>query len=179
MKHLASPGFLALIGSALALLIVGLDIVLSGDPFSLADTLLDLFEQSILVGGMVVIALVASEMRTIRADQDGLRSDIDRAVAASDEWRERSRSQIEGFSAAIAREFEVWGLTPAEAEIAGLMLKGMSLKEVAAARATSEATIRQQARGIYRKSGLSGRAELAAYFLDSLSPVPPIRSAAE
>ena len=48
------------------------------------------------------------------------------------------------------------------------MLKGMSLKEIAIARDTSEATVRQQAQAIYRKSGLSGRAELAAYFLESL-----------
>ncbi len=51
------------------------------------------------------------------------------------------------------------------------MLKGMSSKDIALARATSEATIRQQAQGVYRKSGLSGRAELSAYFLESLFTV--------
>ena len=42
------------------------------------------------------------------------------------------------------------------------------MKEIALARDTSEATIRQQAQTVYQKSGLSGRAELSAYFLDSL-----------
>ena len=35
-------------------------------------------------------------------------------------------------------------------------------------RQTSERTIREQARALYRKSGLSGRAELSAYFLEDL-----------
>ena len=48
------------------------------------------------------------------------------------------------------------------------MLKGVALRDIARLRQTSETTIRQQAQGVYRKSGLSGRAELAAYFLESL-----------
>ena len=72
---------------------------------------------------------------------------------------------------AIEDQFRQWRLTGAEIDVAGLMLKGMSLKEIAIARDTSEATIRQQAQAIYRKSGLSGRAELAAYFLESLFEV--------
>ncbi len=48
------------------------------------------------------------------------------------------------------------------------MLKGVSLREIAVLRRTSEATIRQQAQGIYRKSGLANRSELAAHFLDDL-----------
>ena len=59
-------------------------------------------------------------------------------------------------------------LTPAEADIAGLLLKGVSLHDIAVLRHTSDATIRQQAQSVYRKSGLAGRRELAAYFLESL-----------
>jgi hypothetical protein len=35
-------------------------------------------------------------------------------------------------------------------------------------RRTAEATIRQQAQNVYRKSGLSTRSELSAYFLEDL-----------
>jgi DNA-binding NarL/FixJ family response regulator len=48
------------------------------------------------------------------------------------------------------------------------MLKGLSHKEIAAARATTETTIRQQALAIYRKSGLGNRSELSAFFLEDL-----------
>jgi len=59
-------------------------------------------------------------------------------------------------------------LTPAEREIALLLLKGLSHKEIATIRSVSETTVRQQARSLYRKAGLSGRNELAAFFLEDL-----------
>jgi hypothetical protein len=39
---------------------------------------------------------------------------------------------------------------------------------VAAARSTSETTIRQQALAVYRKAGLRNRSELSAFFLEDL-----------
>jgi DNA-binding NarL/FixJ family response regulator len=52
--------------------------------------------------------------------------------------------------------------------VALLLLKGLSLKEVAAVRATAERTIRAQARSVYSKAGLTGRAALSAFFLEDL-----------
>jgi hypothetical protein len=48
------------------------------------------------------------------------------------------------------------------------LLKGFSHKEIARLRRTSEMTVRQQATAVYQKSGLGGRAELSAFFLDDL-----------
>ena len=48
------------------------------------------------------------------------------------------------------------------------MLKGLSFKEIAPVRGTSERTVRQQALAVYAKAGLAGRAELAAFFLEDL-----------
>ena len=45
---------------------------------------------------------------------------------------------------------------------------GLSLEVVAEARNTSEATVRQQALVVYRKSGLRSRSDLSAYFLEDL-----------
>ena len=53
-----------------------------------------------------------------------------------------------------------------------LLLKGLSHKEVATVRAVSERTVREQARAVYSKSGLTGRAALSAFFLeDLLAPI--------
>jgi DNA-binding NarL/FixJ family response regulator len=49
-----------------------------------------------------------------------------------------------------------------------MLLKGLSHKRVARMTSTSERTVRQHSVAIYRKSGLSGRAELAGFFLESL-----------
>ncbi len=49
-----------------------------------------------------------------------------------------------------------------------LLLKGLGHKEVAALLERSERTVRQHAVSVYRKSGLAGRAELSAFFLEDL-----------
>ena len=66
----------------------------------------------------------------------------------------------------IDEKFKKWRLTESENEIGWLLLKGLSFKEIADVRGTSERTGRQQARSIYAKSGLSSRSDLSAFFLE-------------
>jgi putative tricarboxylic transport membrane protein len=73
-----------------------------------------------------------------------------------------------GERTAIARQMVVWGLSSAELEIGWMILKGLQFKEIAAARGTSERTVRQQAQAIYAKSGIPNRSEFSAYFLEDL-----------
>ena len=83
-------------------------------------------------------------------------------------WRSDMRDLLKGLGDAIDAQFDRWQLTKAEREVALLMLKGLSHKEIAAVRESSERTIRQQARAIYAKANLSGRAALSAFFLEDL-----------
>ena len=46
-----------------------------------------------------------------------------------------------------------------------MLLKGYGHKEIAALTGRSERTVRQHAGVVYEKAGISGRAELAAFFL--------------
>jgi DNA-binding CsgD family transcriptional regulator len=177
MHRFAGRWFLGGFAVFAVVVLAGLDQLTGDEPLSAADFLLDVLDKGLLVGTVLVIVTLSGEMRGLKAEHETIRGDLRTAIAAGEAWRELSRTHIEGLSAAIARQFDAWKLSNAEAEIAGLMLKGMSLREIAAARRTSDTTIRQQAAGIYRKSGLSGRAELSAYFLDSLSPVPALRAA--
>lgn len=71
-----------------------------------------------------------------------------------------------GLSAEVDRQFEKWGLTEAEKEVAWLLVKGLASKEIASIRGSSEKTVRQQSLAVYSKSNLAGRAELAAFFLE-------------
>jgi DNA-binding CsgD family transcriptional regulator len=134
----------------------------------LGEVVIDLAEKLILVVAMGVVAWTVDGLLDLREHQVAMGNNMARAVAQGDAWRAQRRREIEALGQAIEDQFLAWRLTTAECDVAGLMLKGMSLKEIAIARDTSEATIRQQAQAIYRKSGLSGRAELAAYFLESL-----------
>lgn len=88
--------------------------------------------------------------------------------AEADQWRTQAKVHIEGLSQEIERQLSSWKLTASEKEVAFLLLKGLSLKEIAEVRQTSEKTARAQSTAVYEKSGLSGRSELAAFFLEDL-----------
>lgn len=90
------------------------------------------------------------------------------ARAEARQWREENRELMDGLSSAIARQFQRWELTEAETEIGFLILKGLSHKEIARLRNTSERTVREQSRAVYRKSGLQGRAAFSAFFLEDI-----------
>lgn len=83
-------------------------------------------------------------------------------------WKIESQKYIRGLSLAIDGQLARWGLSPSEKEVALLILKGLSLKEIAHLRDTAEKTVRAQSGSIYAKSGLAGRSELAAFFLEDL-----------
>jgi len=83
-------------------------------------------------------------------------------------WRRIATSYLQGLGAVIDQQFATWELTPAEREVGLLLLKGLSMRQVAEIRSISERTARQQAGSVYTKSGLEGRAELAAFFLEDL-----------
>jgi len=92
---------------------------------------------------------------------EGARADLDRAKQEADALRA-------GLGAALDDQFERWDLTSAQREVALLVLKGLSYKEIAEARTTAEHTVRNQALAIFRKAGLAGRAEMAAFFIEDL-----------
>jgi DNA-binding CsgD family transcriptional regulator len=117
-----------------------------------------------LVGLVAMWRMLRATLRRARDLEvalDGTRADLVR-------WRAEAQEHLRGLGAAIDRQFDRWGLSPAEREVGLLLLKGLSLKEAADARETSERTVRQQALAVYRKAGLTGRAELAAFFLEDL-----------
>ncbi|MEM6984005.1 MAG: LuxR C-terminal-related transcriptional regulator, partial [Pseudomonadota bacterium] len=70
------------------------------------------------------------------------------------------------YSGVIQTQFSQWTLTRSEQEVAMLLLKGLSFKEISALRSTKEKTVRQQASDIYSKADVEGRHEFAAWFLE-------------
>lgn len=111
-----------------------------------------------------------------RARADGLANDLRATRAEAERWRAEAGVLLKGLGEAIDVQFERWELSGAEREVALLLLKGLSHKELAEVRGVGEATARQQARAVYRKANLSGRHELAAFFLEDLL-LPSLSSA--
>lgn len=99
-----------------------------------------------------------------------LKRDLDVAHQQAKQWQDANRDLVAGLSQQILKQFNQWELTKSEAEVGMLILKGLSHQHIADIRMISERTIRDQARAIYRKSGLASRSELSAFFLEDLLP---------
>jgi DNA-binding CsgD family transcriptional regulator len=114
---------------------------------------------------------IAALWRGLRVAEDRaarLGVDLEKARQEASRYRDEAREALQGLGEAIDRQFARWELTVAEREVGLLLLKGLSHREVADARTTTEPTVRQQALMVYRKSGLRNRAELSAFFLEDL-----------
>lgn len=85
-----------------------------------------------------------------------------------EEWRNKVSKVSKDFFWAVEEQMEIWGLTKSEKDIAVLLIKGMSTKDIAELRGVTEKTIRTHATSIYRKSNLNTRYELASYFIEGL-----------
>ena len=81
---------------------------------------------------------------------------------------ERLRIAAGEFYEVVLDDFERWGLTPSERDVAMFMLKGLSNQEIAKLRETSEGTIKAQSTAIFRKAGVSGRSQLLSLFIEEL-----------
>ena len=114
------------------------------------------------------LILVLRHARTLQSEALDLAEQLDATRVEANRWREEVRDLMKGLAEALDQQFDRWRLSPAEKEVALLLLKGLSHKDIAEVRSVTEATARQQARSVYKKAGLSGRHDLAAFFLEDL-----------
>lgn len=91
--------------------------------------------------------------------------------AERDQWRDRAHQALGSLAEAIDAQLEDWELTGAERQTAFLLLKGHSHKRIGRLTGRSHRTVRQHAVAVYRKAGVTGRAELSAFFLGDLPEV--------
>ena len=161
-------GMRVALGLLLAAIVVGgaVDLVLDAPTSWLTAHVM--YEVALIAGALAAsVWLWRGWLRAARSAST-LRRSLAERQAERDAWQERARNALEGLGAAVNEQFERWGLTPAEREVALLLLKGHGHKQIAAATGRSERTVRQHAVTVYRKAGLGGRAELAAFFLADL-----------
>lgn len=157
-------------------ILVGLDLI--GDARSGIELQHLALEGAVLVLSGGGVAYLCSILWRFQRDIGKLEAEVAVWQAAAERWRGETRDLLDGLGAAIDQQFAAWSLSDAEREVGLLLIKGLSLKEIAELRQTSERTVRQQAQSTYRKAGLHGRAELAAFFLEDLllpstRPAPP------
>ena len=70
------------------------------------------------------------------------------------------------FDEVASSRFGAWNFTPSEMDVAKLILRGLTLKEIAGARSVSIGTVKAQTNSILKKSGSSNRAAFLGLFID-------------
>jgi DNA-binding NarL/FixJ family response regulator len=155
---------------------------------NLADVITDInlgvptwhiIEESIIVlaAGLTATYLII-EMRSRARQLEQLTQTLSRADQQLANITQEMRSARRQYSELIHQQFEAWNLTGGEQQVAMLLLKGLSFKEIAAVRYTREKTVRQQASTVYAKAGVDGRHAFAAWFLEDFLAEDVLASAA-
>ena len=159
---------LGALGLGSFVLLMTLEIATEQDDIEFADILVDGLTILLTISAAVGVALLSQRMQTQHEEKMALLRDLETARAEGDDWRAKVQSHMAGIRVEMEKQFQEWGMTAAEQEIGMLILKGLSHKEVASLRGTSEATVRQQAQSIYHKSNLPGKTAFSAYFLEDV-----------
>lgn len=149
-------------------LLLSLEVATESDELSYFDIAIDAVAMLLTIGAAVGVAVVAQRLQVQHEEKQALIRDLAVARAEGNGWRAKVRSHLAGLKAGMDIQFQEWELTAAEREVGLLILKGLSHKEIAALRATTEATVRQQAQSIYRKANLPGKTAFSAFFLEDL-----------
>ncbi|EPX80100.1 helix-turn-helix transcriptional regulator [Litoreibacter arenae] len=151
------------------ILIVALAVQVISAVFFLADSLISIFdlranpidwrvkellEISAAIGLLIGSALGAVAVRYV--------------LAASNKAEAGIRVASGAFHEMMEENFENWGLSVSERDIAMLMLKGLSIREIAAIRESSEGTVKSHSNALYRKANVTGRGQLQSIFIEDL-----------
>lgn len=131
-----------------------------------------LFEILVFLMGLIGLnyfaIMVTKRYKSQHETLETLKSDINKKDQELVSLSKKVKSYKDEFRAEVENTFKEWHLTKTEVEIAGLLLKGLSLKEIADLRGSNERTVRAQCSSIYKKSKLQSRSQLSSYFLDDL-----------
>lgn len=166
-----SPFRLILFALYLALIISTLLYEISDEFFhgkytlSEIHSLAELLAMVMTLSGLIYLIFAA---RKQWKEQQQLKQSIADLQAKLTASSERLKSGKKDFIQLINWQFGEWRLSPSEKEVGMLLLKGMSFSDIANIRNTANKTVRTQATAIYQKSGLKGRNELTARFLEDL-----------
>ncbi len=171
IAHISEKRFDWLLGLALTgifALLMTLEAVSDEDGESAVEFVFEALEFGLIIAIATGIVHLIHRMRMKDKERQTLVDDLEAAKARGNRWRNEAQQYINGFRSAMDGQFQEWGVSNAEKDVGLLILKGLSHKEIANVRGTSEATVRQQAQAIYEKSGLPGKAALLSFFLEDL-----------
>lgn len=151
-----------------AIVVVASGIDLVADLSHGADTEHIVKEALIVCISIMAIAWLLLGLRQQRLAIKSLQQELETANSPRTQPRKYVLEARKKLGNVVTQQFSEWMLTGSESEVGWLLLKGLSLKEIAAVRSTQEKTVRQQASSIYKKAGISGRHAFSAWFIEDI-----------
>ncbi len=125
-------------------------------------------EAVIFALSLIAIAWLLFDLRRQAIEIKSLRSELSAARLTEQTPKKYVLDAKINLSNVISQQFDEWKLSNSEKDVGWLLLKGLSLKEIATIRDTLEKTVRQQASSIYKKTGLNGRHAFSAWFIEDV-----------
>lgn len=119
----------------------------------------------VLLSGCMAAYLIV-EMRRRTRSLKQLSQELKESQHKHAQLTDQFKTARHDYFKAIQEQFNVWQLSNSEQEVALLILKGLSIPEIAIMRSTKEKTVRHQASAVYRKAQIEGRHELSAWFME-------------
>jgi len=128
-----------------------------------------IFKEAIVVGiSILSIAWLLIGLHNQRLEIKALKQELEAVESPQEPPRKYVLDARKKLRDVVTRQFSEWELTNSEIDVGWLLLKGLSLKEIAIFRNTLEKTVRQQASSIYKKAGISGRHAFSAWFIEDI-----------
>ena len=125
-------------------------------------------ESVIFVLSFIALGWLVFDIRQQKVEISTLREELAAARKPEHKPEKYVLDAKTNLSQVISQQFDDWQLTTSEKDVGWLLLKGLSLKEIAAIRKTLGKTVRQQASSIYKKAGISGRHAFSAWFIEDV-----------
>ena len=149
--------------------LAAVDTIHEGERFDAADFALELLEWAGIVGAVTAAVWIAIGLRGLRADQDAMRHDLARAVEQGADWRARHGPALDDRRGGdrppvrcLGTDAGGSGHRRADAE------GGRPARHRAACGIPPRRPSASRPRASTASRAFAGRAELAAYFLESL-----------
>jgi DNA-binding CsgD family transcriptional regulator len=130
------------------------------------------FEGSVGILAIIfIVKLISKEWAQTKLVQEKLNLLEKESISLREDnvkYKHATLKHVNEISVIIDQQMDEWGLSKSEKDVAVLLLKGLSHKEIAEIRQTAEKTVRHQSGIIYSKARLEGRAQLSAFFLEDI-----------
>lgn len=160
-------------GLLAVLMLISIDLVADYDPglslfaFFQAIVIEVLLMLLVLLMGKFLWGRLLTQGHKQVLTQRGLKE----AMSEVKDLREKQRELNEAMSHRAQKLYQSWDLSRSEKEIADLLLSSRSLRAISEHRFTSEGTVKNQVRSVYKKSGVKNRTEFMAAMLHNLTSI--------